>query len=283
MLPSPDMRTIAAPELATIARHAPGAFYMTGEDSLQISGWNITASARLRVSGRFLGLDGQPRAFEHDVALTTDRAIASLVRQLGEGWLLNLQLNVSGATSPYGATFARAQVVRGVSTSGIVLGTLCAGYVTSAQPIAFPGGRVRSMADGRGNIRSIAGTDPAAGVELSETVPTGVRWQVLMLTARLVSSAAVASRQPTLLIDDGTSVLWSTDPPDVQPASENWRWNAGQGTARLSSTYDNKTWNAPVQLVLLPGFRLRSVTGGFQAGDNWGAMQLLVEEWLEAP
>ena len=34
-------------------------------------------------------------------------------------------------------------------------------------------------------------------------------------------------------------------------------------------------------LILLAGHRIRTSTSSLQAGDDWGAPQLLVEEWLE--
>ena len=144
----------------------PSAFYVTGEDALQLSGWNIATGVRLRVAGRLMGLDGVPRPFVHDLAMNTDRTIASVVRSLGEGWILDLTVSTGSTAVTFGQCFARVQVVRGVDSSGIVIGTLCAGYVTAVQPIAFPAGRVRGTLEGPGVIRSITGTDPAAGVEI---------------------------------------------------------------------------------------------------------------------
>lgn len=265
-----------------MALGSPGAFYMTGEDALQISGWNITASARLRASVRFLGLDGRIQANEHDLALTTDRVIASLVRQLGEGWLLGLTLRVVGATSLYGATYARAQIVRGLEASGIVLGTLCAGYVTSAQPIAFPGGRVLSGFEGPGNFRSITGTDPAANTEFSETVPAGVRWRLAGLQVSFTTDATAANRFPRLLIDDGTLTVFSSDPGGAQAASLVYNYASGDGVQRLANAFVTQLWTVPNVMILLPGYRLRSVTFSMQAGDNYAAPQLYVEEWIDA-
>jgi len=218
----------------------------------------------------------------HDVALTTDRVIASLVRSLGDGWLLNLTVTSGATSSPYGATFARVQVVRGLAGSGIVLGTLCAGYVTSAQPIAFPGGRVRSMIEGRGNIRSITGTNPAAGVDWAETVPTGVRWRLLALTATLATDATAANRQARFGFTDGAANLYRSDAPNNQTASTSVVYNAGHGTARIAMVSDQPGWGLPTEMFLLAGYTIFSATGSIQAGDNWGAPQLLVEEFLDA-
>lgn len=260
---------------------APGAFYMTGEDALQISGWNITSAARLRASGRFLGCDGVIRSFEHDLPLTTDRVIASLTRQLGEGWLLNLTVRVTGATSVYGQTVARAQVVRGLETSGIVLATLCHGAVTSMQPIAFPNGRVLSMVEGPGAVRSVTGTDPAAGVEISETVPTGARWRLLSVSFALVTDATVATRIPAVVVDDGTNTYSRTDGGVGQTASLTRIFTAAGGGMFATNVGGQHHIPFSNRLLLLAGHRVRTVTSNLQAGDNYGAPQLLVEEWIE--
>lgn len=278
---SPSLHTLTDAQRAAIGQHGPGAFYMTGEDALQLSGWNITSAARLRASVRFLGIDGRIQASEHDLVLTTDRVIATLSRQLGEGWLLGLTIRVVGATSPYGATFARAQIVRGLEASAIVLGTVCAGYVTSAQPIAFPAGPVRSMIEGPGNIRSITGTDPAAGAEWSETVPTGARWRLLSLFAQLVTDGTAGNRFPRLVVDDGTTTYFASDPPAAQTATQTIQYVTGSGIQRTAIGSLIPFWALPTDLVMMAGHRVRAVTAGIVAGDNWGAPQLLVQEWLE--
>lgn len=265
-----------------LAAGAPSPFYMTGEDGLQLSGWNITAGVRLTVSGRFLTLEGRIQSFSHDVALTTDRVIASVVRSLGEGWLLNFTVTSGGTSSPFGQTFARVQVVRGLAASGAVLGTLCAGPVTSAQPIAFPGGRVRSMVEGPGSLRSITGTNPAAGAEITETVPTGARWKIRAFNAILVTDATVANRFPSILIDDTAADLYASDPAVAQTASQSMQYFAAHGVTRLAATFIRPMWAFPVDMTLLAGWRVRTVTQSLQAGDNWGAPQMLVEEWLDA-
>lgn len=279
--PSPDLRTYGAGDRAALSQHIPSAFYMTGEDVLQISGWNITTGVRLTVSGRFLTLDGRVQSFAHDVALTTDRVIASVVRQIGEGWLLNLTVTTGGTASIFGATFARVQVVRGVAASGVVIGTLCSGYVTSVQPIAFPGGRVRSMGEGPGNIRSVTGTNPAAGVEISETVPTGAIWRLIAFAVLFVTDATVANRLPILVVDDGATAFYGADPPEAQAANGNATWAVGAGISRLTLTGGTRLWAFPNDIRLRAGSRIRTTTIALQAGDNFAAPQLLVEEWIE--
>lgn len=274
-----------AAELArlTLAIGSPSAFYMTGEDGLQLSGWNITAGVRLTVSGRFLQLDGRVQSFTHDVALTTDRVIASVVRSLGEGWLLNLTVTTGATSSPFGQTFARVQVIRGLAASGAVLGTLCAGAVSSAQPIAYPGAGVRSMVEGRGSLRSITGTNPAAGVAISETVPTGARWRFIGILFTFVTDATAANREVALSFDDGAAEFLRLASGQTQAATLTFRYNFASHLIARAVAQANIVHVGTPDLILLAGYRIQAVTTNIQAGDDFAAPQLIVEEWLDAP
>lgn len=54
----------------------------------------------------------------------------------------------------------------------------------------------------------IVGANPAAGAEVSETVPAGETWCLLGVRVTLVTSATVATRQPILTLDDGTNIFF---------------------------------------------------------------------------
>ena len=266
-----------------ISLTSPAPYYMTGEDSLQLSIINsLSGGQTVTIVGRILLLDGRPATFAHTFAVSAARTLQSFVFSLGEGWLLDFSVFATAAVTITGQTFARVQVLRGQTGATSVVATLMAGYITSVQSIAWQGSAVRSSLDGQGNLRSITGTDPAAGVEISEAVPTGARWRLLAISAALVTDATVINRFPGLLIDDGTTTLFSADPPAAQTASQNYRWSAGPGSARLGAINASPNWGLPVDIRLLAGSRIRTSTLSIQAGDNWGAPQLLVEEFLEA-
>lgn len=260
---------------------SPGAFEMTGEDNLQISVANSLSSCVVTVAGRFLTIDGEIIPFLQTFAPTTGRTVTSVLLPFGDGWLLNATAFVSTGAPLTGQTFVRLQVIRGAAGATLVLGTLAAGYVTAVQPLAYPANRVRSSLDGQGVLRSIAGTDPAAGTEISETVPTGARWRLLALSCRLVTSAAVANRSPILLLDDGAAIYFGSDPGGTIPASQNFRFTAGQATQRLIAVTDVYQWTLPNDHRMLAGHRWRTSTQNIQAADDYSNVQYLVEEWLE--
>lgn len=158
---------------------------------------------------------------------------------------------------------------------------LSSGYVTAERPLFYPGGPHASSIDGPGVIRSITGTDPAAGAEISETVPTNARWKLIALTATCVADANAATRLPSVVTDDGTTVH-SRDPPASGFTANQTKINSwgdrGAGTNQ-SGVLESSLLTAG--LVLSQGMRIRTLTQNLQAGDDWGAPQMLVEEWIE--
>lgn len=256
-------------------------FTLTGSPALQISSWNALTSVRVIVRGYCRDLEGLVRPFEFSHVPNTNRTINSTIEQLAEGELMNVTAFITGAAPIVGQTFLRLQVLHGRDASAIVLGTLAADYVTAVQPLAFPGSPVKRSVDGPGAIRSITGTNPSAGIECIETVPTGARWRPRSVFCQLVADGTAANREVTLTFDDGTTVYAIVPSYQAQIASATWSYTWGAHLAKQTIAQTNAQNNGLPAIVSLAGHRIRTVTTNFQAGDNWFAPQLLVEEWLE--
>lgn len=281
MMPTPDLAALSPAARAAMALQSPGAFYMTGEDALQLTVLTNVSTNGYRMSGRFLRLDGVITPFSFDMSIAGDRLAYSIVRALGEGWLLNVTVTDYVLNHQIGQSWARVQLVRGLTASATVLATLASGYVTGVQPIAWPGGVTRSTLDGAGQLRSITGTNPAAGAEISETVPTGAQWKLHGLLLTLVTDATVANRVIHLVIDDGTADLAHAPTGANMAASITHRASysvMGDKDGSAGNTISIAI-NAP--FPLRAGYRIRTSTTNLQAGDDYAAPQLLVDESLE--
>ncbi|MGH2626575.1 MAG: hypothetical protein ACRDHY_08000, partial [Anaerolineales bacterium] len=179
--------------------------------------------------------------------------------------------------------YVLVQVIRGLSGATVVLQTLLEGYVTSQQHLAWPGSPHIQSLEGPGVPRFLTGTNPAAGVEISETVPTGARWALLTVAWSLVTSAAAGTRRSILVFVLAGTGYWRSPSPQSQGAglTQNYFWSVGlpHETVLLAST--------PVG-GLQPGQNLPetlqfvSVTENFDAADNYGAPVFTLHEWLEA-
>ncbi len=274
------------PELARLAvalsaKASTSPWLFTGEDALRVRVFNSVTSCRLVLEGRVLRFDGIAHPFAAEFTPNSDRTESTHLVTVGDGFLLNFSIRASSASPRVGQCFATVEMVRGRLGAVQILGALAAGYVTDTQRFAWPGSPVRTSTDGRGVMRSITGTDPAAGAEASETVPTNARWLLLAFTLRLVTDATVANRHVRLVIDDGATTFFSSDSEAAQAASDNWAYNAGIGMDRRAGVSDNRMWALPAGLMLPGGARIRTSTSNIAAGDNFSAPQLLVEEWIE--
>jgi len=259
----------------------PG-FFFDNDDSLQLTAWNSLASVALAISGRFVRPDGTIEPFVERHVPNTNRTASTAIFPRGCGWLTDLSIIASGATPQRGQTFVRVDVVRGQSSPIIVLSTIAQGYVTATKRLAYPGSAIEDSLSGAGALRSIAGTDPAANVEISETVPTGTRWRLRSVRATLVSDANVANREVALQIDDGTTVYFEAASGANQAASLTRQYTFAPTAVRGAAATGTGILVAIADLLLAAGHRFGTATTNRQATDNWGAPQYLVEEFLEA-
>jgi hypothetical protein len=272
-----------SPPLPSIEAFGGSPLYVTGEDALAVTVNNAAAGVTVTITGRTLGF-GQlrPSPFTQTLTPATDRSSSVVRFTLGDGWLLNAQVIVSAGTPAVGQTFARLSLVRGITANAVDEFTLAADYVTAKLPLSYPGSGVLRSTDGAGALRSITGATPAAGAEISETVPAGARWELIAFLWQLITGVAVANRTSRLVIDDGVNVLWNAPTTPVQPASLTINYAAAQGlVAGFQDTFSTNFTPIPFGVKLAAGFRLRTGTVNLQAADQYGVVRYLVREWIE--
>lgn len=281
-MPASSDLTLAAlgPELAPYLKGAP-TLYMTGEESLRLRSFCSLAGVTLALEGRILHLDGSIAPISAPHVCNSDRSAAETVHAIGPGWLQHVSVRAIVGAPLRGQCFAVVEIVRGRDAAMQPLGVVAQGYAFASTGLAWPGSPIVDSVDGPGLIRSIAVADPAAGAEWSETVPTNARWRLLGVDAPLVTDVTVANREVVLTIDDGANIVAEITAAQNQAASLTRRYSFARGVQRgVSATAT--IINAPLpDALLLAGYRVRSVTTNLQAGDNWGAPRLWVEEWIE--
>lgn len=256
--------------------------YLRGDDVLRLTVLNSKSGALVQLSGRMLSPEGKITNFLHNLSPAATRTPVTLTRQLGEGWLLDVAVGCKFTTIAIGQLFAVLSLCRGLSGNVDDLSTLASGYITQHTRVAWPGSGVRPSSDGRGFIRSVTGTDQAANTDVNEIVPSNVRWRFMCGTFQLVTDANAANRTVRLIFNDGTFNVVSCPAVAIQAASLTFNYSAGAfGAAALSALTDIAI-PTPPDIYLLPGYGITTVTTNRQVGDNWGAPQYVVEEWLEA-
>lgn len=280
--PAPPPSSFAPPFPALVAQGgAP--LYLTGEESLKGTVFNAGAGVTVTITGRTLAFgDTRPSPFKQTFTPATDRSASTSFVGLPPGWLLNAQIVVSAGSPFTGQTFARLSLVHGQSSIADELATLCADYITAKQPLSYPGSGVLDATDGAGALRSITGSVPAAGAEISETVPTGARWELISFEADLVTSAVAGNRQPRLILDDGTNTFYQVADNINEVASNTYRniWAQGMTTG-LAAIFNVVREAIPVGIRLGAGFRIRTLTTAIDVGDQYASPKYLVREWIE--
>lgn len=263
---------------------APSGRYCTGEEAIRITVLNADSDTSLNIGGRFIDRDtGRVISISARHVPNTDRTPSTIDIPLQEGWLEAVTVIAGAGSPPFAHAVARIDLIRGGRGGGAdVLETLSAGAVTGNTRLAWPGSGVSASIAGPGALRALAGTNPAANAELAETVPAGARWRLRSLLASLVTDANAANREVALLIDDGATVYFATTPGANHAASLTRRYCASPAGVRGIGAAANEIAIAIPDLVLPAGHRIRTLTTNLQAGDDWGAPQLCVEEWLEA-
>jgi hypothetical protein len=135
------------------------------------------------------------------------------------------------------------------------------------------------MLDGRGNIRSIQGTNPAAGVEVSEAPPNNAYWRVQTVRMSVVGGGAVFD--PSWTITDGSNIKWDALLPQIgAAATRNLLLERNGFEASFSTGYDGRgNWRTRLPEIDLPQTFVIA-TEDTTADDDYASPELVVEEWL---
>jgi hypothetical protein len=262
---------------------SPFHFRFTGEDFLEVASYNSQAGVRIAVQGRMWTADEGIKPFSHSHVPNTDRSRDIEVFGLARGYLLNAIVFASAGTPKIGQTFVSLHVIRGQGQARVLLATLVQGYVTAEQELAFPGSPIASSVEGAPYTRHVTGTDPAAGAFSLETVPTGARWRVRGVTIRLTTSATATTRRPYLALHAPAGNIVAISPQATTIGASNvmdFSWALGLPVSAAISPLQGIA-GAP-DIIVLPAGLVQINAEYLQAGDNFGAPEFYLDEWLEA-
>ena len=221
------------------------------------------------------GISGEEQIiFNHKTNAT--RALKSEVFRI-----TNIPLFLTARETAPGVKRGELYVRVSLQVDGVDAALLFAGYITDTSTPIYPNGKVESSISGPGFMRSITGTNPAVGAEISETVPAGARWKLHALRFELVTDGNAANRGVLLDLGNGADTYHATRQHDIQILSLTRQYNYSLQTYFLAAVNFSEFHNILPDIIMPAGHVLKTVTGSIQAGDNYGAPQLLVEEWIE--
>ena len=250
------------------------------QDELRIGVTTAIASMVIGVSGLMRNENGEDSAFDMRVAATSDRVETVLQQNIGAGHLIHAHAYVVSGTNIDRGVFVNARIVREAGATDQPQFTLFSGYLDGGHQPSFPYDRLLAPLEGPGRIRAITGTNQAVNTEITETVPAGAVWRLLGTRFTLVTDANVATRQVTLIVDDGANTIWQADGNATQLLGLTRNYNFFPWSTLPAAAGTEIFGFVPPNMLLQAGFRIRTSTANIQAGDDYGAPIMLVEEWL---
>jgi len=255
--------------------------YVSPDTRLVVRSWNSLSGLVLTVVGRLLDADGKLSTFEFGHTPNTDRSKAESTYTLTTGRLIDVAVTPKSGSPYRGHCYVTLGLARRTAPTTEYYQDLAKGYVTAAGGLIWPGGPYLDSVEGPGLLRSITGTDPAAGVEVIETVPTNARWRLRSLRAVLVTDATVATRTVGIRVDDGATLVLNFPGVTTQAASLARAYNVAEYGFQPSAAGSDIFFYIPFLVSLPQAWRIFTNTTNRQAGDDWGAPQMAVEEWIE--
>jgi hypothetical protein len=259
--------------------HAPG-IWVTPSDFLRLRVWSSNASATVRVTGRLITPEGEDNPIDELVTPTSDRAANAWTFNLTYGYLVGLRV-AGNVNMVHGDTYAELFLTHGNPSLQSGYLDLCRGYVSGTARRSWPGGSHTDSTEGPGKIRTIVGTQPAAGADWSETVPTNALWRIHSIRAILTCDANVATRTPQVIINDGSNTLMGLTFAAGAAATEVRRFLLEPvGVIRAAAGLEIYAPLSP-DIYLPQGGIIRVSTSGLQVGDQWGTPFIQVQEWLQ--
>lgn len=258
----------------------PALFYVTRDDVIQITVAAPTVNTTVQLSWRFMSPDGQVLPF-FDTFVVTATAGTPFVKKYpnAEGYLLSM--SVFTPSAPRGQAFVSVAIRRGGGSADVTTGDIfLQGYPGQVGGIAYPQSKIGSPLDGRGRMRVVTLSNPAAGADFTTTVPAGVTWILRGVTAILTTAVTVATRAAALQVTDATPHLLLDSPggsTEAASLADTYSWFNGGGAILVGLV---NVGGLPAEFRCPAGWIIGSKTANIQAGDQWSAVVITVEEFI---
>ena len=262
----------------------PSMLYVNVDDQIIISAGTSQTAEVVTVNVRLLLPTGRIEDMQFQIRPANTRTVLKQSFGLAEGYLLSMSASAAVATTR-GQTFVRVSLQRSASGAGNPAYCLMADYVNTQSVPGYPNGRILSPTEGPGYLLMYAPGNPGAGNDFNIPVPTNARWRIQGLNANFITSAAVQNRTPKIVVYSSVGTAWEGGTLAPVVASSNVFFNVGALPPWTAGDPTQLYAPIPPNLFLAQNasqaMGLKSLTGLLQAGDSWGSIGLLVEEWLD--
>lgn len=259
----------------------PTSLYTYPEATLRVRILNARTGAQVSVRGLFLPVEGRFVEITETYNPDATRTPNDFFVRVGEGFLIGISASITPTTTQPGECFMLVELGKSTQATYFPLYPLIGGYVVGNSALTWPGSPPANPGVGRGNIRTIVGTDPAAGNEILETVPTNTIWRLMGFRAGFTAANVGVARQIRMGISDPlASSMYVVSNEVDQPINSTTRYNAGPSLASQSVNRLEFRMPFPADIIMLAGYNFFTIVNTLNAADNWSVPVLFVEEWV---
>lgn len=159
---------------------------------------------------------------------------------------------------------------------------LCSGYIYAGQSVSWPYTNLAPSVSTTGEPILITGSNPAANVEISQSVPSSFAWKIKSVRFTLVTDGNAATRQVHLVFKDNSGVIFLDVPAaSTQILSLTRNYNFAPGIQNLGTPLDSEiNTDIPDNIYMKTDWIIATTTTNRQATDNYGVPIIYVEREL---
>lgn len=261
----------------------PTDVYIDRDDLLVFSCATFTTLNPLpRVIVRMLRPNGEIIPSVHEFISSPNGLLQGASAALGEGYLLSVAVDLpTQLIYETQDVYVVVEIARPPFSNALYSRRLIAGYVAPTRRLAWPENPVLSSLDGAGRIRTLTGTNPAAGSDWTQSMTAPSRRKLLSVRASLVASGVAANRRVTFFLrDDSNLTYYQVHSGVTQTAGQTVHYHFAPGVP-FSNNDGIVTVPAPNEGFLQGAYSIGVSTFALDAGDDWGAPQFVFQEWLD--
>lgn len=211
-------------------------------------------------------------AFQYNFTAAGDGTIETFEYEMSDIPILcGLYADESNSQRP----IAHATIHLAVESTKV--GILAQGVINTVFGITYPTQLPPNSMQANGAVYAPAMTDPAAGAEMSFSVPNNQAWEIMYFSIKLVTDANAANRTVAFRIQDGTAYNRTYVAGTVQTASQTVTYNfTPNGTTGVSVATNEQFVKLDSPCFIPPLATLSTVTTNKQATDNYSFPDLWV-------
>lgn len=253
----------------------PADAYIRPDDQLVIDLTHNNPNVPVLVRARLLRVDGVVMIIEEQMFSTSTGSTQRYILPLAEGFLLSIAVSTPATFGNTLPPYVAVYLSQNIAATYNVTACFISDYVTFRRPASWtPGVSAQGVPQPIWKYSTIL-NPPAAGQDWTWSIPQYQRHKLLGICARFQTSAVVASRQVTLVINVGGVPIYQYLTAAAQPASTLALYTFSNSNTLASVNGTQFVTSIPTDLELAYIDSVQVVTANKDAADQWSNISIL--------